>query len=232
MAKNLKDSIGEIKYVHCTYDSRRFTEHFGLKALNDEYVLLTTNISTITPKKGESLKVFLYCSNGIFRFETTVLRTEESFPYQFWFLKLPKDFEVTQQRNFYRTVFCLSTVVTVNFYNGEKKLIPCNAYDISGNGISLIVSPKLHSSQLEHFLSKPNFDQYAKFTICIKFPNRDINTVMKFIHKRTLSKTTNTMIYAFKFETINPSDCEFITKQCLAKQLSENQKKNFDITKN
>lgn len=230
MSKNLRDSIGEIKFVHCTYGTRRFTEHFWLKSITDEYVLITTNISTITPKKGENLKIFLYCSNGIFKFESEIIRTEESFPYQFWFLKLPKDFEVTQQRNFYRTVFCLSTVVTVSYYNGEKKAIPCSAYDISGNGISLVVSPKLHSSQLEHYLNKPNIGQYAKFTICIKFPNRDIHTVIKFIHKRTLNKASNTMLYAFKFETINPSDSEFITKQCLAKQLSENQKKNFDIT--
>lgn len=230
MTKTLKDSIGEIKYVHCAYGTRRFTEHFGLKSITNDYVLITTNISVMTPKKGERVKIFLYCSNGIFKFESEVLKTEESFPYQFWYLKLPRDFEVTQQRDFYRTVFCLSTVVTVNFYNGEKKRIPCSVYDISGNGIGLVVSPKLHSSLLETYLSKPNFDQYAKFSICIKFPNREIHTVIKFIHKRVLNKIADTMVYGFKFETINPSDSEFIAKQCLAKQLSENQKKNFDIT--
>ena len=227
--KSLKDSLGEIKYVHCTYGTIRYTEHFSLKAVTDEYVLITTNISTITPNDKDTVRICLYCSNGIFKFESEIIKTEEIFPYQFWYIKTPKNFEVTQQRNFYRTVFCLSTVVTVSFNNGEKKLIPCSAHDISGNGISLVVSPQLHSSQLEQFINKPNFAQYAKFAICIKFPNREIHTVIRFIHKRVLNPTAKTMLYAFKFETINPSDSEFIAKQCLAKQLSDNQKKNFDI---
>ena len=63
MTKSLKDSVGEIKFVHCTYGTRRFTEHFGLKSITNEYVLMTTNIATITPKKGELIKVFLYCSS-------------------------------------------------------------------------------------------------------------------------------------------------------------------------
>ena len=69
-----------------------------------------------------------------------------------------------------------------------------------------------------------NINKFAKFSLSIYFPDRVIRVKVEFVHKKMLSQDSKTIIYAFKFSNLSPTDCDYITKQCFAKQLLEQNK--------
>jgi c-di-GMP-binding flagellar brake protein YcgR len=192
-------------------------------------MLLTTRGFKGFVEKGTVVKVAMFCTNGVFVFNTEVIDTEDNFPYLFWYLKSPEKFEVRQQREFYRTRFNLKTTLTIIFNNGEKLLYQGNTFDISGSGASLLVSLGSENADIVELLAKSTIKNYAKIGLCLHFNERSINTKVEFVHKRLLNENKKFTVYAFKFSRISPTDSEFITKQCFSKQLQEQNKSKLEF---
>ncbi len=220
MARTLKDSIGEIKNVQLVVGDEILTDRVEFKHFTDECLLLTTSISDVYVADGMSVNIAMYCSNGVFVFKTDILGLEENFPYLFWYLKIPENFDVRQQRESYRTRFNMNATLTVIFNNGEKLISECTTHDLSGNGVGMFVT----NDTVADLLSKNTIDMYAKIGVCLHFEGRDVHAKADFVHKRAIKGLAKSVIYAFKFTRINPTDSEYITKQCFSKQLLEQNK--------
>ena len=224
MAKFLKDSIGEIKEVHALINNEFIIEDVSIREINAEEVLLAVRGDRFGLDGGDEIGVELYCSNGVFAFTATVKKCEINFPYTFVYLKAPLSFEVQQEREFFRTKFDIKAQLAILFHNGQRKIFESETFDISGNGTSLLISPVLNNSGFEEALLREDINKYAKIGICLRFENREINTFVEFVHRRKLSENSQLQIYAFKFTNLSPGDCDYITKQCFARQLAEQHK--------
>lgn len=229
MVRTLKDSIGDIKSVRLVAGDDIITEGVEVKHLQSDEMLVTTRGSREAVEAGGLVKIVMFCSNGVFIFDTEVIRIENNFPYLFWYLKAPTEFEIRQQREFYRTRFNLKSTLTIIFNNGEKLVYEGNTFDISGSGASLLVSLGSENATVVELLAKSTIKNYAKMGLCLHFEGRNINTKVEFVHKRVLNENNNFTVYAFKFARISPADSEFITKQCFSKQLQEQNKSKLDF---
>lgn len=225
MVKSLKDRIGGIKNVRAMWSETIITEGIELKELSDDYILLIASSPSIKfPPSGADISVALYCTNGVFILETKVTDTVFNSPYTFCYIKIPEEYEIRQQREFFRTRFNLEVTLTIYFNNGEKQNIECQTFDVSGNGTSLIVTPLLDSENIIKLLSNPESEKYAQLGLVLHFPEKNIITKVEFVNKRKLSLESKKQICAFKFVRINPSDVDYITKQCFLKQMAEQNK--------
>lgn len=224
MASRLKDSIDKIKFVHCSFRDVEISDSIEIKELTDEYLLLTMKLaSKIDFSVRDEIQVSLYCSNGVFEFTSQILKVENNFPYKFLYLKTPTEYKVRQLRNFFRTMMSINTTLTIGFNNGEKDVIKCNSYNLSGNGISLILPPE-KDEELIKIVSKSDYEKYVQFIVSIHFEGKNINTKAKFVHRQVVKRLKDVNIFAFKFLTINPADSDFVIKQCFMKQLEEQNK--------
>lgn len=223
MIKSLKDSIGDIKGVSVVVADEVLTTGVELKELVDDYLLLTSK-NKQQAQVGDDVEVTLYCANGVFNFASTVVKVENNFPYYFWYIKIPESFTTCQERQFYRTRFNIKALLSLHFHNGEKKVLECSTFDISGNGVSLMMIPISDNRNFWELLEKPDINKYANIGLCLYFSERNINARVQYVHSRDLSENSMISICAFKFINLAPSDCDFITKQCFSKQLLEQNK--------
>lgn len=224
MVKSLQNSIGEIKEVNVVIGDELITSGIVVKEVRSESILLASQNQKLNLQSGERISLELFCSNGVYTFDTTVEKNEYNFPYIFLSLTSPSEFDVQQEREFYRTRFNLKALLTIIFHNEERQAFSCDTFDISGNGASLLVSPMLNSKVFEETLSRTDINKYARISLGLQFENREINALIEFVHKRKLNDNSDLMVYAFKFINLSPGDCDFITKQCFAKQLAEQNK--------
>ena len=229
MAKFLKNSIGEIKGVDIEFGDIVATDANIKDITNDEILLTFKNSDEIPCNEDDKLDVIIYCSNGVFTFSTTIIRAEFNFPYVFCYAKTPTDFDIKQDREFFRTKFNLKTSLTLMFHNGQQKVIECNTFDISGSGTSLILSPSLNQSIISEILERPDINKYAKLKITLHFPEREVSSYAEYILTRELNTNSELAICSFKFTTLTPTDCDFITKQCFSKQLQEQNKQKIQF---
>ena len=225
MVKDLVSRIGEVKDVRMMWDEAIITEDIELKEINEDTILLVSSGAKISfPPASEKLSIAIYCTNGVFVFKSEVEKVVFNSPYTFCYIKTPVDFEIKQQREFFRTRFDLNTTLTVYFNNGEKKAINGKTFDISGTGVSLLFSTVMENDNILKVISSTISQNYAKLGLCIHFPEKDVNTKVEFIHKRPLARGSKNLVFAFKFLRINASDVDFITKQCFLKQMTEQSK--------
>ncbi len=225
MAKDIVSRIGEVKDVRMMWDGAIITEDIELKEINEDFILLISSGTKITfPQEGKKLNVAVYCTNGVFIFESKVTKVVSNDPYVFCYIQTPEKFQVRQQREFFRTRFNLGVTLTIYFNNGEKKVINCKTFDISGNGASLLITPMPENENIMKIIFNPTSERYAKLGLCIHFPEKEINTKVEFVHKRYLTEDSKNEVCAFKFLRINASDIDYITKQCLFKQFAEQSK--------
>ncbi len=225
MAKGLKDRIGEVKDIRIMWSETIITEGIELKEIGEDEILLIASSPAVRfPETGSEINVALYCTNGVFLLATKVKQAVFNSPYTFCYIEIPEQYNVRQRREFFRTRFNLDVTFTIYFNNGEKKIIKSNTFDISGNGTSFLITPLLDSENIMKIISSPMTGRYAKLGLCLHFPEKDVNTMVEFVHKRTLPGDSKIKVCAFKFLRINPADVDFITKQCFFKQLEEQSK--------
>ncbi len=225
MVKGLKDRIGEVKDVRAMWSGAIITEGIELKEIGeDEILLISSSASVNFPHSGENISVAIYCTNGVFLLDTQVKNLVFNSPYSFCYIKIPENYDIRQQREFFRTRFNLKAELTIYYNNGETKVFESQTFDISGNGTSLLITPLLNNENIIELVSSPSMQKYAQIGVCLHFPDKDIKTKVEFVHKRQLSDNAKIKVCAFKFLSINPADVDYITKQCFIKQLTDQNK--------
>jgi len=161
------------------------------------------DISITTPKYVE---LGIITDTGLYKAHSELKRVIKEPPYTFFEVKTPESLEFSQNREFFRVRMNENATISYTS-NGQEKQIACETYDISANGVRLIVDSLI------------DIPDVAKITL--HMPDKDLITESKLV--RT-DNDDNTLKVSYHYTFIKESDLDYISKICLKKQL-ENRKK-------
>ena len=173
---------------HDIYASAKFEDDFYIK----------------TPK---NIELGIITETGLYKATTELKYIKKEPPYVFFSIKTPEIAEFNQNREFFRVK--IDENATMSYLkNGYEKVISCKTYDLSANGVRLIID------------SPAEIPEFA--TITLHLPNKNIITEAKYI--RT-DDEDNILKVSYYYSDIKESDLDYISKICLRKQLE--QRKHF-----
>ena len=122
---------------------------------------------------------------------------EKDAPYIFFGIKTPLGLEYQQNREYFRVRMEEDVILTF-----DKTSVPCKVYDISANGVRVVLPKKLELPE--------------EVTLDILFSPKNVKTKAKFI--RT-DNEDNIPKASFEFVGMSEADMDLISQKCIKKQL-------------
>lgn len=201
MRFNLK--LEDIKYIKILYiDSQNQSNltKAALKKIDEREILACAKFENgIDIETPQEVVLSLICNDGLYRTKTKLKSVEEDDPYVFLFLETPLGIEYQQNREYFRVKANYECVYKVN---DEASPIKAKAFDISANGVSIL----LQNHVINDDLSK----------LIIKINGRDIETMVRYVRSEKIETDYRV---SFAFAKISEQDRDFISQVCIQNQL-------------
>jgi len=201
MRFNLK--LEDIKYIKILYiDSQNQSNltKAALKKIDEREILACAKFENgIDIETPQEVVLSLICNDGLYRTKTKLKSVEEDDPYVFLFLETPLGIEYQQNREYFRVKANYECVYKVN---DETSPIKAKAFDISANGVSIL----LQNHVINDDLSK----------LIIKINGRDIETMVRYVRSEKIETDYRV---SFAFAKISEQDRDFISQVCIQNQL-------------
>ena len=192
------DNINYIKIVYKDRSDNTCCTKAAIKNMSEREIFACAKfeegINIVTPQE---ISLSFVCENGLYRTNTTLKYLEKDAPYIYFGIKTPLGLEYQQNREYFRVR--MEEDVILNF---NKISIPCKMYDISANGIRVILSKDIKIPK--------------DVLIDILFNKKNVKTNAKFI--RT-DNEDNILKASFEFVEISNADIDLISQICIKKQL-------------
>ncbi len=151
----------------------------------------------------QEITLSLVCSDGLYRTKTALKSFENAEPYIFLVLEPPQGLEYQQNREFFRVPAEYDCIYSIDL-DGEIKSFRGKTYDISANGVSVILS--------EHLICEG--DCYLEMNV----EGIDLQTKVKYIRSESVE---NGYRLSFAYTQITQQDRDFISKVCIQNQLAQ-----------
>ena len=155
----------------------------------------------------QDVDISIACDNGLYKASSVLKYLEKEEPYIFFHIKTPEDFNYQQKREYFRVKINESALITYYTDDNIKTEIPCETFDLSGNGVKLIIDEK--------------YDLPENICITLYLPRKTITTDAKYIRTDEEDKILKA---SFSFTNLQESDLDFISQICFQKQLETRRK--------
>jgi len=199
--------IENINYIKILYKDRYNFTHCvkaAIKKLEQKYIFAGAKsekpINIETPQ--EVLLSFI-CDNGLYKTKTNLnfIQFDKEEEYIFFSLVTPQEVEFQQNREYFRIQMHEKVVIS---YKKDDEIveIPASTYDISANGIKIILP------NIINFPEEVNLD--------ILFPAKEIKTTAQFIRA---DNEDDIYKASFHFNHLTTQDLDYISRLCLIKQI-------------
>ena len=201
----LNTNTDSLKYIKISYRDNDDFKHVTkavIKDINniDIYACIKYE-EQLHIKTPQEVDISIASENGIYRANTTLKSINFQDKYIFFYLKNPNEFDFEQNREYFRVKLNENAIVSY-VYNEDTKQISCETYDISANGVRLVLDKRLPF---------PDIVQIKIF-----LPQKTITTEAKPIR---FDKDDNINKASFSFTDIKEADLDYISQICLQKQL-------------
>lgn len=206
----LNINIENVNYIKITYkDKDDFTHCIkaSLKRLDEREIVagakFDEKLFLITPQE---VKLSIACDNGLYKANTILKHIENDEPYCFFTIKTPDDVEYQQKREYFRIKINENALISYKTDNEVKK-ISCETFDLSGNGVRLIIDEK--------------YSLPENVNLTLYLPNKTVETEAKYIRTDEEDKILKA---SFSFINLHDVDLDCISQICLKKQLESRRK--------
>ena len=192
------DNINYIKIVYGDKQNNACCTKAAIKNMNDREIYACAKFDDgLYIQTPQEITLSFVCENGLYTTTTTLKYIENASPFVFFSIKTPIDIEYQQNREYFRVR--MDEDVILSFNNNS---ISCKAYDISANGICVIVPQGI--------------DIPEEVKLDILFEPKDIKTKAKLIRK---DLEENIFKVSFEFVGMSEADVDLISQKCIKKQL-------------
>jgi len=195
-------NLENINYIKIVYKDREDNTHCikaSIKRMSEREIFASAkfeeNFNIPIP---QDVVVSFVCENGLYRTTTQLKYIEYAEPYIFLTLKTPQGLEYQQNREYFRVRMEENVILS---FNGTA--IPCKTYDISANGVRLIIDKDLQIPEIVH--------------LDILFAQKSLKTRAQYIRTDNEDKIWKA---SFTFINIAENDIDFLAKKCIQFQLS------------
>ena len=203
-------NIENVNYVKILYkDKEDFTHCIkaSVKSFDNREIIACAKFDDgLFINTPQEVRLGIACDNGLYTAVTTLKYIEKDVPYFFFIIKTPYDFDYQQKREYFRVKIDENAIITYNTDNTEKS-ISCETFDLSGNGVRLIIDE--------------NYDIPENVHITLFLPKRTVETDAKYIRTDEEDKILKA---SFSFIDLEESDLDYISQICLQKQLETRRK--------
>ena len=138
-------NIENVNYIKILYkDKNDFTHCIkaALKRLDEREIVACAKFDEdffiSTP---QDVNINIACDNGLYQATATLKFISKEEPYIFFNIKSPEDIVYQQKREYFRVKISENALISYDI-NDKRKDIPCETYDLSGNGVRLILDEK------------------------------------------------------------------------------------------
>lgn len=199
--------LKDIKYVKLQYkDSlgKLVEVKAALKSITNHEITICSKFEDgCNIEYPQNVVISIICSDGLYKTSAELKSIKTERPYAFLYLKTPENIEYQQNRDFFRIKTSLPCTYYVETEYDEFTL-ECKTYDISANGISIVL-PNLLISRTP-----------AELTISM--PERKIKTKINYIRSEKIDIGYKV---SFSFLGMSNSDSDYISQFCIKRQLEE-----------
>ena len=199
--------LEDIKYVKITYKNNNGsteTVKAAMKEINEKEILICTkykeNFYIDIPQE---IDFSVICNDGIYKTKTILKSSDNQEPYVFIILETPVGIEYQQNREYFRVPVTYNCTYRI-YENNENIDYSATVYDISANGVSLMLP--------EHIISENLSD------LIINFDGIEISLRAKYVRSEKLEKGYK---ISFSYVNISELDRDFISQICIKKQLEQ-----------
>ena len=208
---NLNLNIENINYAKIVYkdknDSIRCMKAAVRRIDEREIVACAKFDENIFIDTPQEIKLSIACDNGLYKASTTLKYVVKEEPYFLFTIAAPDNIEYQQKREYFRVKINESALISYKSENDDKIDLPCETYDLSANGVRLILENKM------------SFPEIVKITLYL--PRKIIETDAKYI--RT-DEEDNILKASFRFIKLQDTDIDCISQICFQKQLETRRK--------
>lgn len=200
-------NIENIKYIKVLYKDnngepsslkgaiRRVTEREMLICAKFEEGLFAPTPQEIT--------LSIICNDGLYRTKTKLRSIDNEDPYAFLVLDPPQGLEYQQNREYFRVL----ADYRCDYLPDGVNRIKASTFDISANGVSIIVDT--------HLISKTDSE------LDIAIDGRNIKTKVRYVRSEKVDEGYK---ISFMFSNISENDRNYISQICIKKQLEQRRK--------
>ncbi len=198
------DDINYIKIVYKDEDNFPHCIKAGIRDINKHDIYASAKFDgDFFIKTPKNIELGIITETGLYKAKTELKYMTKEPPYVFFSIKTPEIVEFFQNREFFR-VKINENAEMLYLKNGLEKVMSCETYDLSANGVRLIID------------SLEEIPEIA--TITLHLPDKDITTEAKYI--RT-DDEDNILKVSYHYTNIKDSDLDYISKICLKRQLEQ-----------
>ena len=204
---NFNFKLEDIRYVKILYknaDEQACVTKATIKRVSEREILACVKyddgLLVLTPQE---VVLSIVCNDGLYRTKTVLKSVENDEPYVFFILEPPVGIEYQQNREYFRVSVKYNCIFKFE-ENGEIKEISAQTYDISANGVSIILSENLVTEALAD--------------IEIGINNQIVTAKVRYIRSE---KFESGYKISLMFAKISEFDRDYISQTCLHKQLRE-----------
>ena len=200
-----------INYVKITYKDNENFSHCvksAIKQINDREIRTCVKTEEkIFIKTPQGVEMSFASDNGLYKTSATLKNVEWDEPYTFFIIQTPDDIEYEQNREYFRVKIEKDLVLT--YFDGlESKRIYCKSYDLSANGIKIVMNEQISLPEV--------------VTLDITLPKKHVIT--KAINIRSDNEDGIYKI-SFSFKDLSEQDKDYISQICIQKQLENKRQK-------
>ena len=152
-------------------------------------------------KTPQNVTVSFACDNGLYRTMVELIHSELRNSYVYFTLKTPEGLEFQQNREYFRVKMTEKAILSFK-QNNEIKRVPSTTFDISANGVKLVIPEK--------------YDNLEEVLINIMFDTRDFKSKARFVR---YDDEDGILKASFQFIELPNNDVDFISQKCIQKQL-------------
>ena len=201
--------IENINYIKILYKDRYNFTHCvkaAIKKLEEKYIFAgAKSEKPLSMEIPQEVSLSFICDNGLYKTKTKLnfVQFDEKDECIFFSLATPEEVEFQQNREYFRIQMQEKVVVSYK-RDDEEVEIPAYIYDISANGIKIVLSGMMKFPE-EVFLE-------------IYLPSKKIKTSAKYVRTDDEDGICKA---SFHFIDLPIQDLDYISRLCLIKQLEQ-----------
>ncbi len=203
-------SLNNINYIKINYNDNDGFSHCtkaAIRRFSDVEIYASAKFEDgLYIKTPQVVDISVATDNGLYKAQTTLKYLVNEPPYVFFSIKSPDNMDYQQNREFFRVKIDENALISY-VENEQEKLIACETYDISANGVRFILE------------NTSNLPDIVKLTLYLQ--NKTIVSDAKYV--RTDDEDGMHKV-SFSFVDMKESDSDYISQFCLKKQMEQRRK--------
>ena len=203
-------NIDNINYIKITYKDNDGFSHCtkaAIKSLDEREIYACAKFEDgLYIHTPQEVELSIASENGLYKANAQLKYVKKDGSFVFFTLQTPEDMEYQQNREYFRVKLSENALISYEENEGTR-YIACETYDISANGVRLVLDNKIKFPE--------------EVSITLRFPAKSIKTDAKFIR---IDDEDNILKASFSFNDLEESDLDYISQICLKKQLEQRRK--------